>query len=234
MKKWDLIELRDPAELRIRHGYQVSTFEVEVLDINEDSICINMPVVDPRFIELQIGLRVEIDYRKGEYIYRFRSKMIGERRVASTTAMVIAPPLEISRVRQSLKRNFLRINFHAPILYRRKDRSISKGYRKGVITNISAGGICFHIHRSDSSDIKGGTPLLISFDLSERIKIIEQECVVLKKKRSRSFLGESDIICKFVNMPDKKSEAITLHNIHYQRRLRREGRDEETKWQSGD
>lgn len=224
MKKWSSLEVRDTAELRVVKGNQISVFTVEVLDIDDNAIYITRPVIDPDMLDVSKGKSVEIEYQSDDYVYRFKTKIIGEKRIRSFAAIIVESPTQLSRVKQPLKRMDIRVSIATQILYRAKGKSLGKGYKKGNINNVSAGGVSFHIMRQDSTEISDRTELLLSFTLSDKINVIELEGVVIKVSRSHRYLGEIDIICRFTNIPYKTREAITVHNIHYQRRLIREGR----------
>ena len=222
-----LIRVRDLVELRLADEDEVTIISVRVEDITDDGIYIDRPVIDQRITGIHVGQEVEIEFRRKVARYRFKTSIIGEARLGSMPVLLLKYPEEIERIRPKLRRKYLRLNIPSRIVFHREGE-IAKygGFKRGIIIDVSGGGVKFTIPRRDVTGIIPGTTLFLTFNLSGEVSIIEQRSKVLKVEPSPKDPYRLEVVCRYDNISPRLMEAIIVHNVRNQRRYRIERRGE--------
>ena len=224
-----LLKVRDLVELRLTDDDEVTILSVRVEDITDDGIYIDRPVIDQRISGIHVGQDVEIEFKRKVARYRFTSTIIGEARLGSMPVLLLKHPEEIERIRPKLRRKYLRLNVPSRIVFHREGE-IAKygGYKRGIIIDVSGGGVKFTVSRRDATGVIPGTTLFLTFNLSGEVSIIEQRGKVLKLEPSDKNPYRLEIVCRYDNISPKLMEAIIVHNVRNQRRYRIERRSEQS------
>jgi len=215
------LRIRDRVELRIPSGDEVSIFSVRIEDITEDGIYIDRPFIDKQIPAIKPGQEIEVEIRRKSAKYRFISTVIGEARLGIIPVVLIAYPDDIKRVIPKLRRKFLRLNIPSRVVFHLEGETMKrKGYRKGVIIDVSGGGVKFTAQRRDTLGITPGMRLFLTFNLSGELSVIEQAVKVLKIESCPGSQARMEIVCRYSNISPKLMEAIIVHNVRNQRRYR--------------
>jgi len=215
------LRIRDRVELRIPSGDDISIFSVRIEDITEDGIYIDRPLIDQQIPDIKPGQEIEVEIRRKFAKYRFLSTIIGETRLGIIPVVLIEYPDNIKRVIPKLRRKFLRLNIPSRIVFHLEGETMKrKGYKKGVIIDVSGGGVRFTAQRRDTLGITPGMRLFLTFNLSSKLSIIEQAARVLKIESCPENQSRMEIVCRYSNISPKLMEAIIVHNVRNQRRYR--------------
>ena len=222
-----MLRVRDLVELRLTSGDEVSIFTVRVEDITDDGIYIDRPVIDQRISGIRLGQDVAIEFKRRVARYRFSTTIIGEARMGAMPVLLLKFPEEVERIRPKLRRKYLRLNIPSRIVFHQEGEFARYGgYKRGIIIDVSGGGVKFTLLRRDASGITPGMILFLTFNLSGEVSIIEQRAKVLKIEPSAKNPYRLEVVCRYDNISPKLMEAIIVHNVRNQRRYRIERRGE--------
>ncbi|HHE46417.1 MAG TPA: flagellar brake protein [Bacteroidetes bacterium] len=213
--------IRDRVEIRIASGDEVAIFLVRIEDITDDGIYVDRPIIDKRLLDIKPGQRVEVEIKRKVVKYRFTSTILSEARLGAMSVILLEYPDEVKRIRPKLRRKFLRLNIPSRIVFHQKGETARYGgYKRGIIIDVSGGGVKFTAQRKDVIGVTPGVVLFLTFNLSGEISVIEQAAKVLKIEPCARNHYRSEIVCRYSNISPKLMEAIIVHNVRNQRRYR--------------
>ena len=95
-------KINNRMEIEWDDGYYKSIIQ----DINEDTIYINLPVNEGKYLPLNYNDKVTVFYFDGEKIFKFRTIVTG-RKVDKILLIALKKPEKVNRIQ---RRNFVRIS----------------------------------------------------------------------------------------------------------------------------
>ncbi len=219
----ELMRVRDRAELRVAEGDNISIFNVRVQDITPKGIVIDRPIIDRRLFPETVGRQVELQYRRWDSMYRFSTRVLEESTFEGLPVLLLELPQEIERIRRRQRREHLRLSVPSRIIFHRTtgpEGKIIGDFRRGVVLDVSAGGVKFSIANSQAYNIRPGDIIQITFTLTKEISVLEQLAQVLKLGPAPRDPTRTWIVCRYQSLSATLQEAIIVHNIRYQQRYR--------------
>lgn len=214
------LKIRDRLELRVSTQQSDTVIEVRVQDITEEAIYIDRPIIDRRILPSRIGEDVELVFNRSDGTYRFITKVLEETYLGRLPVLKLAHPTELEKIQ---RRKHFRLDIDFPILFRRilseKD-GIYSNYKRGLLVDISGGGIKFRVHSIKVGNIQPGHRIQLTFNLTRKLNIIDMDAMVLQIADDPNYPKRSTVVARFLNVPTKIKEAIIIHNIRYQQRYR--------------
>lgn len=216
----ELLQIREPVELRVSVGDDLSIFIVRVEDITPEGIFIDRPIIERGVFNAEIGERIGIEYRRGLVKYRFSSLILSEGRLGSMPVILIEHPKHIDRIRHKLRRRWLRLNIPTKVVFNQKivSERVHSENKHGIIRDVSGGGLKFIAPKTDVSGIYPGTIIHLTFNLSGEVSVIEQEAKVVKMEPAAYDKLQIETVVIFNNISSQLSEAIIIHNVRHQNR----------------
>lgn len=141
-------------------------YKTVIVDIQEDSFRINLPVSNGEYLILQEREEIEISSCFGDNgCYMFNSKIISRGTEGNIIYYEISEPYNIKKIQ---RRNFFRVDVLNEIEYKiitniDEDDYENVSYNKGLMVDLSGGGLKLKI----KNDIKEDDLLLVNMYLNE-------------------------------------------------------------------
>lgn len=218
------LQIRDRAELRVQAGESTAVVAVRVQDITPEGIIIDRPVIDQRLMPASRGKEIEIQFQRQDATYRFITHIIRDGMMDKLPILVLVAPKGYDRIQ---RREYFRLDIDIPLRFREIlfDKTELLGPpRKGMIINLSAGGLKFWTDLSGEPELQVGDNLLLAFTLTNTFSVSGVEGRVLAIAEDSRMAGRFVIATRFGNITPSIQEAIIVHNIRYQQRYRIEVR----------
>ncbi|MCW3488727.1 flagellar brake protein [Dethiobacter alkaliphilus] len=141
-------------------------YKSSVQEVDKESVAINIPIHQGRYLLLQPGEMVRVEFAIKDAIYRFESKVLGRKKSNNVPLIILERPTRFAR-RQ--RRSFVRMPVMLPVEYRLIFRNEDTGLPEvsdtytGNTVDISGGGLQI----ADTRRVARGDTALVNLRLDD-------------------------------------------------------------------
>jgi len=178
-------------------------YKTLIIDMQDDFLRINLPVIDGEYLMLNTDEQIEINsYLDESRCFNFNSKIISRGKEGNIIYYNISKPFDIKKIQ---RRNFFRVSLLKTIEYKKitdinKDEFDSVPYKDGLMVDLSGGGLRLKV----KDHIKNEDLFLIKM----KIKGVEIElkCDIVRIENT----PEKEILCglKFLDITPIQTDLI--------------------------
>lgn len=204
MNNKDEFNINNRVEIEWDDGYYKSIIQ----DIDRDSIYINIPVNEGKYLSLNCNDKITVFYFHGEKIFKFRTIVIG-RKVEKILLIALRKPQKMQRIQ---RRNFVRINLilktYAALIDDKRDLeeichankcNTQFNFFDADIIDISGGGLKI----STKKEIQFGEEIIVNVPFENENMAIKGRIIRKQNEKEKYIYG-----VKFLNIDVKTREKI--------------------------
>ena len=188
---------------RIEVVTQTKNYKTLIIDIQDDSLKINLPVNDGEYLMLHIGEKIEMNsYLDDGRCFSFYSKVISRGKEGNVLYYKISEPFDIKKIQ---RRNYFRVGLFDTIEYKiitniNKDEFDSIPYKEGFMVDLSGGGLKLKV----KDNIKKEDLLLIKMKIKGIL--IELKCNIVRIEST----ADKEKLCglKFLDITPVQTDII--------------------------
>lgn len=194
-------------DLRVNDRIEVikddKAYKTLIIDIQDDNLRINLPVVDGEYLMLHTNEVIQINsYLDESRCFNFSSKVISRGREGNIIYYSISAPFDVKKIQ---RRNFFRVNLLDEVQYKvitDVDKEIidSIPYHNGLMVDLSGGGLKLKVKEK----IKKEDIVLVKIEI--KAMTIELKCSVARIEVTQ----EKEILCglKFLDITQNQTDLI--------------------------
>lgn len=194
-------------DLRVNDRIEVikddKAYKTLIIDIQDDNLRINLPVVDGEYLMLHTNEVIQINsYLDESRCFNFSSKVISRGREGNIIYYSISAPFDVKKIQ---RRNFFRVNLLDEVQYKvitDVDKEIidSIPYHNGLMVDLSGGGLKLKVKEK----IKKEDIVLVKIAI--KAMTIELKCSVARIEVTQ----EKEILCglKFLDITQNQTDLI--------------------------
>lgn len=190
-------------------------YKALIMDVEDDSMRINLPVYEGDYLMLHSGEKIEMNsYLDEGGCFNFYSTVISRGKEGSIIYYKVSLPFDIKKIQ---RRNFFRVSVLDTVEYKiitdiDEEDFDNIHYEEGTMVNLSGGGLKLKLKR----DIKESDLLLINLRLS-KIQA-EIKCDIVRIENT----ADKEKLCglRFIDITPAQSEKIIQELFEISRRQR--------------
>lgn len=190
-------------------------YKALIMDVEDDSMRINLPVYEGDYLMLHSGEKIEMNsYLDEGGCFNFYSTVISRGKEGSIIYYKVSLPFDIKKIQ---RRNFFRVSVLDTVEYKiitdiDEEDFDNIPYEEGTMVNLSGGGLKLKLKR----DIKESDLLLINLRLS-KIQA-EIKCDIVRIENTE----DKEKLCglRFIDITPAQSEKIIQELFEISRRQR--------------
>ncbi|OPJ64486.1 flagellar brake protein [Clostridium chromiireducens] len=190
-------------------------YKALIMDVEDDSMRINLPVYEGDYLMLHSGEKIEMNsYLDEGGCFNFYSTVISRGKEGSIIYYKVSLPFDIKKIQ---RRNFFRVSVLDTVEYKiitdiDEEDFDNIPYEEGTMVNLSGGGLKLKLKR----DIKESDLLLINLRLS-KIQA-EIKCDIVRIENT----ADKEKLCglRFIDITPAQSEKIIQELFEISRRQR--------------
>lgn len=172
-----------------------------IMDLSEEEIKINVPVNDGRYLVLERGESVELNYySRAKNCYKFLCKVISRGIEGNIGFYTLGKPYGVEKIQR--RENF-RVDFINKLFYKSMNEEILENeivYNEGIVLDLSAGGIRAALGRN----INKGDGLFLKLNIKG--EELEVQGVVVRCEDTLD--GKKHCGIQFTNITERQSDKI--------------------------
>ena len=188
---------------RIEVVTQTKNYKTLIIDIQDDSLKINLPVNDGEYLMLHIGEKIEMNsYLDDGRCFSFYSKVISRGKEGNVLYYKISEPFDIKKIQ---RRNYFRVGLFDTIEYKiitniNEYEFDSIPYKEGFMVDLSGGGLKLKV----KDNIKKEDLLLIKMKIKGIL--IELKCNIVRIEST----ADKEKLCglKFLDITPVQTDII--------------------------
>lgn len=152
-------------------------YKTLIIDMQEDFLKINLPVIDGEYLMLNTNEIIEMNsYLDENRCFNFSSEIISRGKEGNILYYIISNPFDIKKIQ---RRNFFRVSLLEAIQYKiitniNKEMFESVPYKGGVMVDLSGGGLKLKVKENIEED----DLILVKIKINERE--IELKCDIVR------------------------------------------------------
>jgi len=197
----------DGLNLKVNDRIEVvvdkKTYKSLIIDVQDDFLRINLPVIDGEYLMVHINEKIEINsYLDEGRCFKFYSNIISRGKEGNIIYYKISKPFNIQKIQ---RRNFFRVGFLNTIEYKiitdiNKEDIDSVPYKEASMVDLSGGGLKLKV----KDDIKRDDLILIKMIING-IEI-ELKCDIVRIENT----ADKEKLCglKFLNITPAQTDTI--------------------------
>lgn len=190
-------------------------YKALIIDIQDDFFKINLPVNDGNYLMLHSNEKIEINsYLDDGRCYKFCATVISRGKENNIIYYIMSSPFDIEKIQ---RRNFFRVDLTDIVEYKKitlvKDADFdSIPYKKGIMVDLSAGGLKLKIRET----IKNDDLLLVKMNLNQTEMNLKCDIVRIQNTEDKEKLCG----LRFIDITPAQSELIVGELFKIMRRQR--------------
>lgn len=189
---------------RIEVVVNKKVYKTLIIDLEDDSLMINLPVGDGEYLMVHINQKIEMNcFLDDGRCFNFYSKVISRGKEGNIIYYEISKPFDIKKIQ---RRNFFRVGLLDTIEYKKitdinKEEFASVPYKDAFMVNLSGGGLKLKVI---DDTIKRDDLLLIRIRIKEME--IELKCAIVRIENTE----DKEKLCglKFLDITPVQTDII--------------------------
>lgn len=192
----------------VQINYDDITYKSVVQDVQDDYFAISVPVANNDYLTLKQEEVNMYYYVEGESYFNFKAEVIGRIKEDNLPMYKLTNPYNILKIQ---RRNFVRVSTVEYVFYR-NNSSENERWQKGVIVDLSGGGLRLRAGR----DINLDDEILVNLFVNEtKVSVIGKIVRLEEDKDNRNVYG-----VEFIEIDERKRDKIITKVFNIMRKQR--------------